>query len=238
MKIIHIHSVKIVQLLGVIAILLTISSIAGQFVVYKLHHPRALGIPDIFYLDNEYNIPSYFSTFILGLAAFLLGIIALSEKKGDGHFQKYWIFLAIIFLFFSIDEALSFHEKLSVPLRNLFDWDELVGWKKFFLFTWVVPGLVFSLMLILSYINFFQYLPKKLKFSIFLAALLCFSGVIGMESVSSYYITQHGTLNFTYNLIVTIEETLEMSGTILFIHALFNYINDKELTIQFDKEHH
>lgn len=238
MKIIHIHSVKIVQLLGVIAILLTISSIAGQFVVYKLHHPRALGIPDIFYLDNEYNIPSYFSAFILGLAAFLLGIIALSEKKGDGHFQKYWIFLAIIFLFFSIDEALSFHEKLSVPLRNLFGWDELVGWKRFFLFTWVVPGIVFSLLLIVSYLRFFYHLPRKLRFSFFIAALLCISGAIGMELVSSYYLKTYGSLNFTYAMIITFEEILEMSGTILFIHALFNYINDKELTIQFDKEHH
>ncbi len=238
MKIIYIPSVKVVQFLGVIALLLIVASIGGQFIVYKLHHPRALGIPDLFNLDNECNIPAYFASFIHGLAALLLGTIALSEKKEGSHFQRHWIFLAIVFLFFSIDETVSLHEKLSVPLLNLFGWNELVGWKRFFLFTWVVPGIVFSLLLILSFFKLFRHLPKRLKFSIFLAALLSFSGAITMDIVSSYYIMEHGTLNFTYNLIVTIEETLEMSGIILFIYALFNYINDKKLTIQFDNRNY
>ncbi|MBN2029673.1 hypothetical protein JW824_05455 [bacterium] len=235
MKTVTIPPTRIVQILIGIELLLIIASIAGQFSVFIIDHPRSLGLPPMFYLEDEYNIPTYFSSFLLGMAAFLLGLIAFSEEKGEDHFRRHWIFLAALFLFFSIDEAICLHERLNMAIRNIFGWKELVGWRKFFFSTWIVPGTIFSIILVLNNFRFFLQLPKRTKHLFFLAALICFSGVIGIELITILYRNTFGPLNFNYTMIVTVEETLEMSGVILFIYALLDTINQKGLTIQFKK---
>ncbi len=235
MKTIIIPSTRIVNILVWIALLLIIASIAGQFSVFILDHPRSLGLPPVFFLEDEYNIPTYYSSFLLGLAAFLLGVIAFSEEKGEGHFRKHWIFLASLFLFFSIDEAICLHERMNMAICNIFGWGKLVGWKKFLFSTWIVPGTIFSIILVLSHLRFFLQLPKKTKYSFFLAALISFSGVIGTEFLTIRYMKTYGPFNFNYTMLVTIEETMEMSGVILFIRALLNIVTERQLTIQFKK---
>ena len=54
-----------------------------------------------------------------------------------------------------------------------------------------------------------------------------------MELVSNYYDSLYGINNLTYHMIVTIEETLEMCGIILFIHALLDYIRSNIKEIRF-----
>ena len=55
-----------------------------------------------------------------------------------------------------------------------------------------------------------------------------------MERFGGYYANTHGFTNFTFNVISTIEETLEMVGIILFIYALLDYIrvNIKDMRIR------
>ena len=74
-----------------------------------------------------------------------------------------------------------------------------------------------------------------MKRSFFWAALISFSGVIGTELVTIYYRENYGTLNFNYTMLVTVEETLEMTGIILFIRALLDTINERGLSIQLKK---
>ncbi len=110
-----------------------------------------------------------------------------------------------------------------------------MGWKNFFFTTWVVSGTMISIILALSFLRFFYHLPPKMKRLFFLAAFISFSGAIGMELVTIWYMKTYGYFNMNYTMLVRVEETLEMTGVILFIRALLNTINERKLTIQFKK---
>ena len=45
-----------------------------------------------------------------------------------------------------------------------------------------------------------------------------------MEMVEGRYDTQHGVENMPYRIMVAIEETLEMTGIVIFIGALLAYL--------------
>jgi hypothetical protein len=68
------------------------------------------------------------------------------------------------------------------------------------------------------------------------AATLLIGGAIGIELVGGRYAELHGSEHLTYSMIVTLEESLEMAGVIVFIYALLKYIADnyKEVQFRFD----
>ena len=69
-----------------------------------------------------------------------------------------------------------------------------------------------------------------------MAVTIYIGGAIGCELIGAYYAEICGTQNMAYSMIVTVEESLEMAGLILFIWALLKYVADnyKELQITFD----
>ncbi|MGH7926611.1 MAG: hypothetical protein ACREQV_02295 [Candidatus Binatia bacterium] len=80
----------------------------------------------------------------------------------------------------------------------------------------------------ISYWRFLRYLPSRIQFLFCLAAILYVGGATGVESLGAIYWEMHDLQNegdLTYNMIATVEETLEMAGTLVFIHALFLYIS-------------
>ncbi len=68
--------------------------------------------------------------------------------------------------------------------------------------------------------------------SLFVAAGLVYvAGAIGMEMVGSAYASVHTTVNAVYAmLIVTIEETLEMLGLVLFVYTLLSHIGARGMS--------
>jgi hypothetical protein len=65
------------------------------------------------------------------------------------------------------------------------------------------------------------------------AATLFLGGALGVELVGSRYAEFHGGENLTYNIIATVEESLEMAGVIVFIYALLKYIADNYEEVRF-----
>ncbi|HEX2226090.1 MAG TPA: hypothetical protein VHM64_03045 [Candidatus Binatia bacterium] len=60
------------------------------------------------------------------------------------------------------------------------------------------------------------------------------AGAIGLEMIGLRYLRHH-TLDLTYGMFITLEESLEMTGVIIFIHALLLYIesNYPEVRLRF-----
>ena len=58
-------------------------------------------------------------------------------------------------------------------------------------------------------------------------------GCIGFESIGGYYAELHGKQTFIYNSLVTVEESLEMAGVIIFIWGLMEYIADNYSKVTF-----
>lgn len=225
--------------LGVIALILVVFSLTSQLLPYfqrelfvqKLVYHFDLNLNDpayflsikVFNLDAEKNIPTAFSFILLLMSALLLFFIAVFEKQINSRLFSFWAVLCIGFSFMAIDEQFSIHEKLAKPIR------ELIGTSSFgiFYFSWVIPAILLIVILAPFFYGFLVQLERKTRNAFLFAAVLYIGGSIGFELLGGYVaelVEADRALNSTYIIVATIEETLEITGTIVFIRALLQYI--------------
>lgn len=215
----------LIFLIAVIALLVSLS-IWGQ-------HMRFFGVADIrgswheflidqminnFYLDYEGNVPSYANALLLFIPSLLLAGIGAWKSSIRDKFRFHWNGLALIFFLLSIDETASFHEELIKPMRAVF------GSEGVFYFAWIIPGMIAIALFGLTYLMYFLHLENKFKLLFFLALGVYLGGVIGGEMVSGYFAANLGIKNYTYAVVASIEESVEMIGCSLIIYSLLEYI--------------
>ncbi len=177
----------------------------------------------LFNFDTEQNVPTLFSFLILAISACLLMHIAKSFKKLNKEF-KGWLFLAYIFTFLSLDEALSLHEIISSLLqKNL-------GFEGFLYYTWVIPYGLLILVTLTLITKILINLPRNILKLFLLSGFIFVIGAIGFEMLESDIHADIGKNNMQYNILYTIEESLEMIGVSLFIYSLLKYIAINKLT--------
>ncbi len=171
----------------------------------------------IFNFDREASIPTLYSCMALFLCSFLLFVISTRHSK-ILYKMLMWRGLALLFLFLTIDEMVSFHESLILPFRSLFDISS-----GFLFFAWVIPYGIGVFVFGLVYLRFLMDLPKKTRFLFILSGSLFVSGAIGMELIGANEFAKAG-YSFSFSLITTLEESMEMIGIAFFIYALAQYI--------------
>jgi hypothetical protein len=171
-----------------------------------------------FRVDGEGNIPTWFSSSMLLLCAILLLVITIAKKNDGDQYAIHWGVLSLIFLGMSLDEAAVLHERTINTLREAFN---LGG---FLYYSWIILGIAFLLLFALVYLRFFINLPRKSRSLFLFAGILYVGGAIMMEAIGGRYHEMHGNDNMTYELIATVEESLEMFGVVFFIYALLQYI--------------
>jgi len=224
---ITISTQKLIRVLAVVVILLTLVNLAGQISRYYLGHGRLFGLVDIFDTDREGNVPAWYSSATLLVCSILLALIASARKANGVSLWHYWLGLSVIFLFLSLDEGASIHEVAILPLR------EYLHAGSYLYFTWVVLGIGFVVVFLLTYFRFIVDLPPPTRGQFLVAGTFYLSGTIGMELLGGDYAFRHSTENMTYVLITTIEEFLEMVGILLFIYALMTYIGSRHVEFRF-----
>lgn len=219
----------VARILGAVACFLVLASIGGQFSKFVLGHGTLKGFVDLFNVDLEKNIPTFFSVLLLLFTSLLLALITLiNRKKRTAHVLK-WAILSSGFMFLAYDEAFQVHEKLIKPIRVLLGGENL----GVFYFAWVIPGIAVVLVLALFFLRFMLHLPTKTRLRFLVAVILFIGGAIGIELIGGSYAELNGTQNLMYSIIVTIEESLEMGGLIVFIWALLRYCDDNYEEVRF-----
>ena len=217
---------RVAAWLTLIVVALVLASLAGSFSTYVLGHPRLFGLVRLFSLDAEANIPTWYAAISLLACSVVLAAIAYTQPKEATPKTGDWRFLSIIFLFLSIDELASIHELLIEPLRTG------LGTSGIFHFAWVIPYSGLVLLLGIKYLKFLTQLPAQTRRAFVLAGAIYIGGALGMEMVDGLYASLYGEQNFTYAFLTTIEETLEMLGIVVFLHALLTYLKRYVKTIQ------
>jgi hypothetical protein len=223
----------VARVLGAVVLLLVVASLAGQVAAHLTDRVRVLGLVRLFYVDAERNAPTAFSTGLLLLAAALLGLISRLEARPVGSSAAHWAALSLGFLVMAADEAFEFHEGWVKPVRRLIGEDTL----GVLFFAWVVPGAVLVLVVAMFFWSFVWRLPAPTRLGFLTAAALFLGGAVGMELIGGRFAELHGGDNATYVVIVTVEETLEMAGVIVFIRALLAYLADHhpEVRLRFER---
>lgn len=170
-----------------------------------------------FSLGAENNFPAYFSTLALLACSVLLAAIAIGETRQEGCRPSYWAALSGIFLFLSMDEMMSIHERLSEPVKAL------VGETAVFHYAWVRPYGVLVVIFVAAFSRFLIHLPRRTALFFVLSGALYVTGALGFETLSGYHYSRLGAKDVAYVALQTMEEILEISGTILFLYALADY---------------
>ena len=207
---------KIIRFLFFTIAALLLFHIIGQYAHYQLGYRHTFSFVELFHLNRENNIPTFFSSLLLLSSALLLTGIYRFTKSRD---RRYWLLLAVIFLGLSIDESVSLHELLIDPMR------EVAGVNPWFYYAWIIPAGIFLLVLGIYLLGFLRRLPAATRIRFLVAGFIFVGGAIGLEMVSGYYAFFIDEDTLTYNLIVAVEELMEMVGVVLFIRALFLYIH-------------
>jgi len=218
----NINYIKIIKVLTLILVLLAIMSILGQ--IYKFTIGQDLSIKifeesvELFNLDMENNLPTWYSTISLFFCSIILLLIGLVKKNVGDKFYLHWITLSIIFSILSLDENIQLHEKLSAPVRNFFN---ISGT---FHFAWTIPAIFLLFFLFFFFLKFLKNLPTRSRILFLLSGSIFITGAIGLELVGGYYQSLFAQNNLVYALITNFEEILEMTGILFFIYALLDYM--------------
>ncbi len=172
----------------------------------------------IFNLNAENNLPTWFSSTELLTCAVLLTVIAAIKRKQGERWWTHWAVLTILFLLLSIDEAASLHEKVFAPLR------QSLGLTGIFWKAWVVPGMIFVAAFVIAFVRFLRHLPRRLALLFIVSGTIYVSGALLMEMAGAYYSYNYGRDNLVYTIMATTEEGLEMIGMTLFLTSLLDYL--------------
>lgn len=226
---ISINPSKIARLLGFVAFLLVLASFGGQLSRFILGYDYLKGLIPLFNVNNEQNIPTFFSVLLMIIISLLLAVIFILNRKRKAPDLSKWLILSLGFLFMAYDEAFQVHERLNIPFRNLLNNSNL----GIFYFAWVIPGIILIFVLALFFLKFLWRLPAKTRFTFLLAGALYLSGCVGLEFIGGRHAELFGTNNLTYNILTTIEESFEMTGLIVFIYALLAYLADSYMAVRF-----
>jgi len=214
----EVSSRKIFSILLLVVLILLFANIAAiisKFYLYNVHSIQ--GLIHYFDFNDEKNIPTLYSSFLLLIASIILSAIAFIL---NGLRQSYipWVGLAMIFLFLAVDETAGIHELLTKPTR------ELVNASGLLYYAWVIPYGIALVFLILLYLRFLISLPGKILALFIVSGGTFVAGAVGFELLGGWYVEAHGSHNLFYNVLYTFEELLEMLGTTIFIYALLLYL--------------
>jgi len=217
-----IEPARITCILGIVIALLVLASIAVKVFEFETGRHNVYGLIRQFYLDNEGNVPSFFSSIILLISAVLLAIIAVSKKRVQDSYAINWAILSIIFLYLAFDEAASIHEMFSSPVMDILSRPHQ---GPLFHLGWTIPFTALVVVFAISYWKFLFHLPANIKAFFSIAGILYITGAIGGEILQIWYHHLYGPDNLTYCMVIMLEETLEMIGILIFIHALLKYMS-------------
>lgn len=218
---------NVLRFLILLIICINIFYIVCQYFKFYLGHSYLFGFSPLFDLNLEGNVPTLFSSLILLFSSIILTTIALLTKRDNRRYFLHWFGLAIVFFFLFIDESVALHEMLTNPLRLAFNTSEL------FYYAWIIPYGILLLLFVIGYYRFIFHLPAQTRFFFIVAGITYITGAIGFEMLGGYYHELYDKETMTYAILVLFEESLEMTGIVIFIYSLLSYlaVDHKKLQI-------
>ncbi|MBW3628012.1 MAG: hypothetical protein KY464_01830 [Gemmatimonadetes bacterium] len=218
-----IHPTPAARVLGSIVVFLVLMSVVTE----------ATGVADqIFMLNAERNVPTYYSTFLLLISSALLALTATLKKRCADRYALRWLALSLIFLYMSVDEMVAFHEMTSPRVERFMTTTGA------FYYGSIVYTAALVLIVGTAFIPFLLHLPRKTRVLFAIAGCLYVGGALGLEMIGAIIDEASGTAGLSYRVVATVEETLELTGMVTFIYALLHYLSNDlhEARIQISRD--
>lgn len=168
----------------------------------------------IFNIAREQSVPTWFAS----LQAFGIAVTGWALGRVTG--RKGWYWVGLFFLYISIDDAATIHERVGTTLDdNLEGWSFLANYPSFAWQVVVAPVLAVGLFASALYIWIRRPNPKsRLLVFVGLAAFAVAQGIDFLEGIEDLFLNWSEELEVTeYSVghsLRTTEEMLEMLGTL------------------------
>jgi hypothetical protein len=178
---------------------------------------RSFGL-GFFFVDNEANIASWYSSALLLLCAILSSVIAFILTMDRRPYLWHWRSLAFIFLYLSIDEAASLHEQLS-RIGDLIKTSGLLFAAR------VIPAFFMVGIFVIFYLQFLAYLRPKTRRLFWLSGVTYITGAIGCELIGVAISNAQSSGALSSIITIHFEEGLELLGLTIFLYGLLDYLS-------------
>lgn len=175
----------------------------------------------LFDLDQESNVSTWFSSFLLASAAAVSFAISRDSGCRGTPAARGWIVLSLVLAFMSVDETATIHETFGPGIT------EAMGFKAegVLLSSWVVAGMVAAAVVTASLGRFVFRLPRRIRRLAILSAVIYLLGAVACEMVFSLMVDK-GVTGWLIRLEMVFEETMEMVGVTLWIYTQLLYLHD------------
>ncbi len=171
----------------------------------------------LFELNIEANVPTWFSAAQLGLASLLAWVCASLHRSRGLPGVTSWRLVAAAMLFVSADEVAQFHEQISYQVRDTLDTDGILR------FAWVIPYGAAVMVLGVVLLGWWRSLPAMTRRLLMLCAVVFIVGALGLELVEGAYESWRGK-DFGLRVITVVEEALEMFAIAALIGAFLRHV--------------
>ena len=211
---------KLLKLLIFIAIVIaSLSFLARGLFTLNYIGPKLLTFFDV---DQEKNLPTWYSSIQLSVAGLLCLLIYLFEKYSSKITivsRLFWIGLGLTFLFLSLDELVQLHEIFDH--RGLFGITKHARWYVYYIPITVIFIIIFSLFSRIIFKNKSHILKYFCVGGvIFLAAALC--GDMVKEIIFSH--KSLSSIPAILTIQTTIEEFMEMIGISICLTSILEFL--------------
>ena len=226
---ITINQKSFVKVLIIILFVLTTLNIGLWIMDYLTPYPFIQKTVYLFDFDSEANIPTLYSTLLILTNAAILLFIGYSNKIVQMKNYRQWFMWAYLFAYVGIDESAQIHEKMMDLMKNY------IQTSGYLYFSWIIPGTILVMIFVLLNIKFLRSLPTTTLKYFLVSGCIYLVGAIGVEAIGGFYVSTFNGQSFSYRMITTAEEFLEMLGLIIFIYGLLNHLSErfKGFTIRF-----
>lgn len=192
-----------------VLVVISLALVATSYLLPSLGHPIYAhdgAIGGWFNVDTEGNVPSWWSTMLLGGAGIghLWGAWVARATRSRGVVA--WVIVALLLLAMSLDEAASLHETLE-ELRGL------IAVPVDFEYFWLVIGIPLALAILAVVVVSGLQMPLRSLVVLVLGFLFLFGGAVGVEMVGSGQAARGSGAQVTVSY--HREEALEMTGASL-----------------------
>jgi len=212
---IEIRAGRVTAALAAAAALVVLAGIAVAVARVGYGHDTLLGVAARLDLDREANLPAWFSSTLLSLAA-LAAFARAAVARGAGERGAHaWLAFGAVIAAMSLDETAQIHELVGFIGGRL-----LPEGAMYFHFKAILPGLVVVLALSLALRSFVRALDGPTRARFVVAACFFFGGAMGVEMIGSGLARREGFDSARYIVVCVVEESCEMTGVILMIRAL------------------
>ncbi len=171
---------------------------------YEFHRLPWL-LRQLFDLDEENNLPTWYSSLALFITSIFLWLCALEKQATDDLWNRHWKILALGFFVLSIDEVAGMHETFNSVVE----------------INWAIPGGLLAVVIGFLFMPFLLSLERQTAKLFVLSGVIYVGGAIGVELLAAPLRVD----SLQYYLMTLWEEGMEMIGVVLFLYALLRYMS-------------